>query len=188
MDAAQVNDFQGTLPPNFWSDFRPFKWIKNEKRRCAVDAWNTAAEASTGQILIGIADDYHPPEHWDTKIIDFLLLRNVNHQDEWMLQVDNQDKSPFLLAFNFMSRAYYKRLGYFYWPEYSGLCNDNDISEVCRRDGVLLDARAYLKFQHKQTGTAENDPIYKQQLGFYESGRKIFERRRREGFPPLKRT
>jgi hypothetical protein len=185
VDGAQFGEFLGpvlqskiALRINVWG---PFRLLKNERRRCCVDAWNTAAEQSQGGILINIADDYHPPCGWDTQILDFLKRAGKTPSDQWMLQVDNQDASPWLLAFNFMSRAYYERLGYFYWPEYSGLVNDTDISVVCRRDRVLLDARE-IKFAHRQTAS---DEIYAQQLTFFERGREIFDRRTREGFPPL---
>ncbi len=41
----------------------------NEGRQSAVDGWNTSAQASTGQFLITVADDWEPCEHWDTELI-----------------------------------------------------------------------------------------------------------------------
>ena len=164
-----------------------FKFVVNEGRRCAVDAWNVAAEASTGHVLITVADDYFPPEHWDTE-----LLKHVRHANEeagrtlemaeFVLDVDNQDGSDWLLPFTFMSRAYYERLGCFFWPEYYGLGADNDFTERARMDGVVIDARN-IKFSHPQLPA--DDPIYQWQhrAEAMEVYKRVLGRRREENFP-----
>src|SRR5215467_968327 len=43
--------------------------------RNSVHGWNVAAEASTGHIIILNADDFFPPEHWDTRL--WSVLRGV---------------------------------------------------------------------------------------------------------------
>src|ERR1035437_9166106 len=42
--------------------------VWNRGRHCVVDAWNAAAKASTGRVLVCVADDFFPPEHWDTAL------------------------------------------------------------------------------------------------------------------------
>ena len=173
------------------------KWqtVMNTGRRCAVDAWNTAAASSTGEIIITVADDYFPPEHWDTGI--FKLIREecanrgyVDHLPEFVLDVDNQDGSEPLLPFSFISRAYYNRLGYLFWPEYYGIGADCDFTEVARRDGVVIDAR-HLKFEHRHWGRGlrEMDEVdrHQQSAEAEEAHHRVLARRRAEGFPPLKK-
>jgi hypothetical protein len=156
-----------------------FDFVVNEGRRCAVDAWNTAAKESTGHILITVADDYFPPAHWDSEILDLL---DGKLDDEFVLDVDNQDGSDWLLPFSFVSRAYYERLGCLFWPEYFGLGADNDFTERARADAVIIEARD-IKFSHTQLPAA--DPIYAWQhrpeaMAAYQ---RVMWHRREEGFP-----
>jgi hypothetical protein len=169
--------------------------ICNYGRPCAVDAWNTAAAASTGEVIITVADDYFPPEHWDTQIMEMVIAPlskqwTPNCSKEFVLDVDNQDNSHLLLPFTFISRAYYNRLGYLFWPEYYGIGADCDFTEVARRDGVVIDAR-HLKFEHRHWGRGlrEMDEVdrHQQSAEAEEAHHRVLARRRAEGFPPLKK-
>lgn len=185
-----------------WRHIRPvpsrwgsFSYASNKGRECAVDAWNTAAARSTGDILITVADDYFPPEHWDTAIVSalaawgkFLRLPWPAGELQYVLDIDNQDNSSPLLPFSFISRAYYEKLGYLFWPEYFGLGADNDFTAVARRDGVVIDARN-LKFTHKHpdlsTRIADEVDAWQHRPEAIEAWHRVFERREAEGFPAL---
>ena len=155
----------------------------NRERKCAVDAWNESAKYANGKFLITVSDDWFPPRHWDTE-----MLKVIPDLDgEYVLDVDNQDGSYPLLPFSLLTRAYYKRLGYLFYPEYFGNMADQEFTDVARRDGVVIDAR-HLQFEHidpERGGTW--DAVYeKQRKGPYrEIGMQIYERRKREGFPQL---
>lgn len=155
----------------------------NADRKCAVDAWNVSARFSNGKFLITVSDDWFPPRHWDTEILKVI----PDLDGEYVLDVDNQDGSYPLLPFSLLTRAYYKRLGYLFYPEYFGNMADQEFTDVARRDGVVIDAR-HLQFEHidpERGGTW--DAVYeKQRKGTYrEMGMQIYERRKREGFPQL---
>lgn len=183
-DAAWAR--QGDWAFGLWQKWHPFKFVVNEGRRCAVDAWNEAAKASTGWLLITVADDYRPPEHWDTQLYGAAgttLVANYNFKkSEFVLDVDNGDGSDHLLPFSFISRAYYERLGCLFWPEYFGLGADNDFTERARRDGVVINAR-HIKFSHPQFPA--DDPIYRWQhrAEAEEAYRRVFSKREAQGFP-----
>jgi hypothetical protein len=177
---------QGDWAFGLWQKWNPFKFVVNEGRRCAVDAWNEAAKASTGWLLITVADDYRPPEHWDTQITQ-LIRRHGREIDsrsdvELVLDVDNQDGSDWLLPFSFITRAYYERLGCLFWPEYFGLGADNDFTERAHRDAVVINAR-HIKFSHPQFPA--DDPIYQWQHRpeAEEAYRRVFSKREAQGFP-----
>jgi hypothetical protein len=200
VDAKDARALYGVL-----GQWGSFKLAVNAGRPCAVNAWNTAAAASTGDIIITVADDYFPPEHWDTQIAE-ALNAVVTSWAEWkyaprpieyhlktwefVLDVDNQDNSHPLLPFTFISRAYYNRLGYLFWPEYYGIGADCDFTEVARRDGVVIDAR-HLKFEHRHWGRGlrEMDEVdrHQQSAEAEEAHHRVLTRRRAEGFPPLKK-
>lgn len=156
-----------------------YVWTVNAGRRCAVDAWNESAKPATGKLIITVSDDWFPPEHWDTRLLECI----PNLDGEYVLDVDNQDNSFPLLPFSLLTRAYYERLGNLFYPEYIGNMADNDFSAVARRDGVVLDAR-HLKFEHRDPSRGATwDEIYERQQKGREVGLKVFERREKEGFP-----
>jgi hypothetical protein len=181
---------QGDWAFGLWQKWHPFKFVLNEGRRCAVDAWNEAARVSAGDVLITVADDYFPPEHWDLALLKAISDKHFSYEGtvcdfgsvEYVLDVDNGDGSDWLLPFSFISRAYYKRLGCMFWPEYYGLGADNDFTERARMDGVVIDAR-HIKFSHPQLPA--DDPIYQWQHRpeAEEAYRRVFSKREAQGFP-----
>jgi hypothetical protein len=178
---------QGDWSFGLWQKWHPFKFVVNEGRRCAVDAWNAAAKASTGEILITVADDYFPSEYWDAQIMETVIAPLSKNWTpgclkEFVLDVDNGDGSDWLLPFSFISRAYYERLGCLFWPEYYGLGADNDFTERARRDDVVIPAR-HIKFSHPQFPA--DDPIYQWQhrAEAEEAYRRVFSKREAQGFP-----
>src|ERR1700677_4660604 len=57
------------------------KVVWNEGRKCMVDGFNTAAKASTGQILILVSDDMFPPEGWDELLLDAIVKDEIETED-----------------------------------------------------------------------------------------------------------
>lgn len=155
--------------------------VVNTGRRSSTDGWNVAAAASRGKLIVSIADDYFPDfEHWDEAI-----LKEIPDLDgEYVLQVDNMDRAYPLMAFCFMTRPYYERYGYMFYPEYQGMMADWDFTSVAYRDGVVLDRRN-LKFRHlnPEVGTAEWDNIYRWQRreSVLKEGQEIYDRRKKAG-------
>jgi len=147
----------------------------------SANGWNRAAKVSTGKFLITISDDYRPCEHWDTEIL--IALEHDHTADtnmidgEYVLDVDNQDGAPHI-PFSFLTRAYYNRYGYIFYPEYKGLMADNDFTDVAREDGVVINAR-HLKFRHLHylCGTAANDEVYQKQQQTLAYGQQVYARR-----------
>jgi hypothetical protein len=139
--------------------------VENPLRRCAVDGWNAASEASTGTFLISVADDWFPCKHWDTVIRE--LIPNMDEQ--WVLDVSTGGAES-ILPFSMLTRKYYERLkrerGYagFFHPGYIGMYADNDFAKCVELDGVGLNAK-HLMFQHFHPayGTARGDAIYARQ-------------------------
>ena len=155
-------------------------WPEGTSEHCVVgsaNGWNRAAAASTGKFLITISDDYRPCEHWDTEILKVVggALRG-----QYVLDVDNQDGAPHI-PFSFLTRAYYNRYGYIFYPEYKGLMADLDFTNIARRDGVVVPAK-HLKFRHLHylCGTAPNDEVYQKQQETLAYGQAVYARRSRE--------
>lgn len=167
--------------PNAVAPWENFVLIENNNKHCSTAAWNKAGAASTGQVLITIADDFAPCTHWDTA-----LLRAIpDLQGQYVIDVNMGGTRPELLMFALMTRPYYERYGYVWYPEYKGMYADDDFTAVARRDGVVINAR-YLFFEHRHPayGTAPDDDAYHWQNRpeAYKHGEQVFARRKRNGF------
>ena len=170
-------------PPNIYD----FKHVYNHGRRCAVDAWNAAAGASTGRFIITVADDWTPPKNWDLELLKVI----PNLEKEYVVWVATGAPSEAVMFFSLLTRPYYERYGYVFYPEYIGMCADNDFTEVALRDGVVIDCRKRLPVfphAHPEYGTAPTDEIYKRQhrSEAWRTGEAVYNRRVASGFKPLK--
>ena len=146
----------------------------------SVSGHNAAAKVSHGDILVTMADDYFPPAGWD----DAIRRAIPDVRDQVVLDVENSDGSTWLLPFSFLTRAYYERYGYIFYPGYRALCSDNEFSEQARRDGVVRSAR-HIVFEHRHPdrGLAPMDEVYLRQKSGYEEAKKLFRERQATGFP-----
>lgn len=152
--------------------------FSGSKRRCAVDGWNAAAAASTGKFLITVSDDVFPPARWDTLLLEALGSRINEEAVVWVNSGEKRD----LMAFSLLTRKYYERYGYIFYPEYLGMYGDDDFTRQALRDGVVIDCRKTLpefKHLHPLHGTAPNDEVYEHQNRpeAYAVGKAIFEKR-----------
>jgi hypothetical protein len=172
------------------SAFRPhcgsFRHVFNHGRQCAVDGWNAAAAASTGRFLITVADDWFPPKYWDLEILKII----PDLEKEYAVWVATGGDSS-IMTFSLLTRKYYERYGYIFYPEYIGMKADDDFTAVALRDGVVIDARNRLPvFQHfhPEYQTAEWDEIYRRQhrSEAFRVGEAVFNRRSASGFKDLR--
>lgn len=127
-----------------------FHTVWNEGRRCYVDGANTAAAASTGQVLIVIADDQYPCPHWDTELLQLL---DGELDGEFVIAVPTGTPREFerqIIVMPILSRSWYAHLGHVIFdPRYESMFADNDFCEHAKRDDVLIDARDLPEFPHR---------------------------------------
>jgi hypothetical protein len=130
-----------------------FRVVWNNARKCSVDGWNTAASASTGNILILNADDFYPPQDWDIELerVSCYGPGSNGYQPEFVIHVSSgievHDEAG-LMTLGIMSRALYERWGYALYPGYESVRSDDDFSDHAQFDGVVIDAR-HLVFEHR---------------------------------------
>jgi hypothetical protein len=110
----------------------------------SVRGWNKAAEASTGKVLICMADDFNPPHFWDTSL---LALKPDGWIDgEYVVKTeDGYVHDIFVLSI--LTRARYNRYGYVFYPQYESMFCDTEFGTVAVRDGVVLNG-SHLLFEH----------------------------------------
>jgi hypothetical protein len=161
----------------------------NRGRQCAVDGWNATAQIARGKLLITVADDWSPCEHWDSELLK--LIPDLN--GEYVVKV-NTGGDHGLLTFSILTRAYFERLtrdygyqGGFFYPEYIGMYADNEFTDLVNRDnqsmGLLINA-THLLFPHDHplyTGEAMDEIHQRQHRSeAFEIGEQVYNRRRLE--------
>jgi hypothetical protein len=141
-----------------------------------VGAWNAAAMASSGQVLVQLSDDWEPFQGWDTAILEAI----GDTSKPAVLAVNDGHRTDHLLCMAILTRPRYKQQGYMFHPEFFSMFSDNWFSHCAFRDGVLIDARDRITFEHAHPAfrKAEWDETYcrTNDSYFYQTGRGIFKR------------
>lgn len=163
--------------------------VENSGRKCAVDGWNATARYASGKLLITVADDWYPCEHWDTELLKLIPDLDAEH----VIKVSTGGDEH-LLTFSILTRAYFNRLtkeygyqGGFFYREYVGMYADNEFTDLVERDNqrtpLLIDA-THLLFQHDHplyTGKAMDEIHQRQHRSeAFEIGEGVYNRRRME--------
>jgi hypothetical protein len=170
--------------------------VWNQGRKCAVDGWNTAFYAASGDVLIMAADDFFPPADWDTMLSESIGVGHLDPQTEdFAIRVltsnPNQGRNLFALI---ISRARYKRLGYALWHEYDCMYSDDDYCEhilmdVAEGRSRLIDARHVLfEEKHPSFSGEPMDEVYEHQMRSegWDIGAEVLARRRQSRFEGAK--
>jgi hypothetical protein len=152
--------------------------------RTMVAATNAAAAQAKGDILILISDDMYPCFEWDIKVKKAF---DALPQGPAVLQVSDGIRSD-ILTIPIMNRAAYELLGYMYHPMYMSMYADNDLRATCEKHGILHMATE-IEFDHRHysVGKSQQDMTYKHENSrtAMDHGQRIFERRKKLGFPIL---
>ena len=152
--------------------------VKNP--RGCVKAWNTAASASSGHILIQLSDDWLPCLEWDEKI-----WAKMDVTKSQVLAIGDNHRTDALLCCAILTRARYEAQGSeVFSPEYFGVFSDNEFTVRAYKDGVVVDARNEIVFAHEHPvfegkPVSEWDATYRRQNApeRYAEGEAIFKRR-----------
>ena len=116
--------------------WRHFKLVSNYGRHTACTAYNEAARASRGKVLVQISDDNSPCPRWDAELLK--VIPDLNQDAAVWISTGGDDA---IMTFSILTRPYYLRYGRMFYPEYWGMYADNDFTDVARRDGVIINAR-----------------------------------------------
>jgi hypothetical protein len=151
-----------------------------------VDAYNRAAWASTGQVLVQVHDDVTPPQNWDLLILD--QIKDVNrpallHVNDGTPPEVNLEKKGWLPTIAILTRAFAEKVGGMWNPGYISLFCDDDLGQKAIQDGVFLDAPDIV-FKHDWQG-ADRDETQKRSYAQanWEHGERLFLTRKAAGFP-----
>jgi len=141
-----------------------------------VAAWNTAAKSSTGQIMVQLSDDWKPFRGWDTAVVDSI----GDTSKPAVLAISDGHRKDDLLCMAILTRERYKAQGHLFHPEFFSMFSDNWFSRQAFADGVVMDARDRITFEHVHPafGKAEMDDTYARSNApfYYRSGEGIMRR------------
>jgi hypothetical protein len=141
-----------------------------------VEAWNACAAKSRGEVLVQLSDDWEPPMHWDKLILEAI----GDTSKSAVLAVSDGHRKDDLLCMAILTRARYKQQGYLFHPEFFSMFSDNWFSRQAFKDGVVIDARDRITFEHVHPafGKAAMDETYaRSNDGYhYKTGEGIFRR------------
>lgn len=122
--------------------FRCLKVVTNPNKNI-VQALNAGAVQSTGDVLIYVSDDFGCPPNWDLEI---QLAVKDSKFDDWVLFVYDGNQKEWQ-TISILSREYYKKDGYIYYPEYISMFADPEFTETARHRKKVIDG-THLTFKH----------------------------------------
>lgn len=161
--------------------------VVSNPNRSVVDAMNNGAAKSTGDVLIYVSDDFECPPNWDLEIQKYARRANKVGK-EWVLEVNDgiqPDYATSVQTILILSRAYYKRFGYLYYPEYFSVWGDNDFTDRARLLKANIPAwDLVFKHDHPVAGCRPTDATYQRENSqkAWDEGMALYERRKKEKF------
>jgi len=115
---------------------RRFRCTISAQGGYSVQAWNVAALASTGDVLVQIADDFEPPPGWDRQILDAL---GGDIFAPRVLRVSDGNRTDGLLTCAIVTRRWHEAHGLFH-GEYRNVYSDNDLTATATKANAITDA------------------------------------------------
>jgi glycosyltransferase involved in cell wall biosynthesis len=123
-----------------------------------VGAWNECAKFTQGEVLIQMSDDFDPPMYWDE-----MILKEIGDTSKpKALWVWDGNRTDDLMTMAIVTKARYKQKGYLFHPEFFSMYSDNWFTDEALIDGVVIDARSKITFQHNHPayGKGKMDETY----------------------------
>lgn len=155
----------------------------------AVQNYNAATNASSGDIVITSQDDVIPPKNWDSSI-ENLLYEYVKEKKPAILQINDGYREDKMMVTFCITESTFDFLGYgnknILSPEYMGVFSDTEFSLRAQKSGLLIDSDLVFKHEHPFFNkNIDCDDIYKMENSYqaYIIGLNIF-RQRNPSFIP----
>jgi len=141
-------------------------------RNSAIEAINNAAKVCTGDLLIVVSDDFDCPANWDR-----LLYAYLHDKQDFIVKVDDGIQK-FIITIPIMDRTYYNRFGYMYFPGYSHMFCDSELSSVAYMLDRCIKLDLMFKHNHYIVGGAQRDEIYEKNDKTWKQGENLFHQRK----------
>jgi hypothetical protein len=141
-----------------------------------VQAVHNCIPLINGDLVVVVSDDFSCPQFWDA------ILRMV--ESEAVYVNDGISYGRKCMTLPVLKKSLIDKLGYIYYPKYTGMFVDNDLYEVCEKMGVLSHLDVIFQHNHYSVGRASLDPTYKRHNNnnSWRYGENLIRQRRKENF------
>lgn len=160
---------------------RRFRHVIAAKDGYSVGAWNAAAKASTGDILVQLADDFEPPPEWDRLIVEALGGEVFAPR---VLRVKDGIREDGLITLAIVTRRWLEQEGDLFDPQFRNVYSDDDLTARAQKAGAIIEA-PQLTFHHHHpvAGKVPMDATYERgnDPKEYERAKAIFQSRHTQG-------
>lgn len=158
---------------------KQFVSVRSEKRSC-VAAWNLAARAARGDLIVQLSDDWAPTQGWDLRLLEEVKGRDLK-REQVVIAVNDGHRKDDLLCMAILSRARLEAQGELFFEGYESVFSDNEFSVRAFADGIVVDARDRITFEHVHPafGVAPMDKTYQHNNSAerYAVGKALFQSR-----------
>jgi hypothetical protein len=151
------------------------KFIVSDNKT-AIEAINKAAKIAAGDIFIVISDDFDCFYLWDSALKDVLKGKS-----DFVLKTDDEYQ-PTLVSLPIMDRIFYERYGYIYFPGYSHMFCDQELTAVAIMTGKYLKSNLKFPHHHYTTGKTPKDAINVKNDYTWQQGERLFNERLKNNF------
>lgn len=143
--SIDIDDPQAELYKKFFKTLAVASVISSSNRN-AVQAVNTAAKFSKGDLLVVISDDWESFENWDKEIV-----QAVEGKEDFVLKTfDGAQK--WIVTLPIMDRKYYQSHGFVYNPAFGHMFVDTHLTHVADLEKKLI-IRNDIEFTHNHYST-----------------------------------
>lgn len=158
---------------------KQFVSVESKKRSC-VAAWNLAAKQARGDLIVQLSDDWAPALHWDLKLLAAVKDRDLK-TEPIVIAINDGHRKDNLLCMAILSRARLEAQGDLFFEGYESVFSDNEFSVRAFADGVVVDARDRITFEHLHPafGGSTMDKTYEHNNSTerYKAGKATFDER-----------
>jgi hypothetical protein len=147
-----------------------------------VRGWNLAAAATTGKVIIAVADDFKPCQDWDEKLF---TLKTGWIDEDWTAHTEDGYVHD-LMVLAILTRKRYERFGYLFYPGYESIFCDTEFTEAAYGEGRVINAKhIYIEHLHPDCNKRPRDAADATHASKerWNRGEMLFNFRKHRGFP-----
>lgn len=144
---------------------------------------NRAASLSTGDIMIGLFDDFGCEQFWDKELLKFHESMRCGRDFYYSYVLKTEDGiQPDILTLPIMNRGAYERLGYMYNPIYYHMYADEELEKVAKNQHLYHRADIMFPHRHYTKGFHKKDATNVQNEKYYQQDAEIYYKRKKDNF------
>lgn len=149
--------------------------INNNKS--AIEAINRSAKEAKGDLIIVVSDDFNEvPLHWEEE-----LIKHLKGKKDFLVKTQDGIQNT-LITLPIMDREYYNRFGYVYYPGFTHLWADTEMTVVGHYLGKVINVPMIFKHNHYTTGNFKKDSISEKNDKTHAHGKLVFNTRKKRNF------